>query len=763
MRTIAWVGAALAALAAACGGGDAGFQPYVPPPLAAPARDLPFLQEENHTTNEVEAGVGPLVGVVVPPPGAAALDQPTQVTPRGYVRHQGGTAAVVAIPDAAGDLVAATVAAGAVYLAGADALYEVGSDGQLAAFAAPAGLTVGGLAAGADAVYLLTDQGLGWRRPGADPVWPAGGAPVTAAVEAAGRLVVATAAELTSYPVPAAGDLALGAGVPTLGGADPGAGTVRALVTGITVPQALDLVIVGDDGVRAAALAPAPALVDLPDFAADRVPLGGPRAATRAADGSLVVATAGGAQRLMDRGDGPEWRVYNAERWLPSEDVRAVATDPAVPDGPVWFATAAGLATVTARRLTLEEKLAGFVERVARRHDRDGAVADSHLTHRGDLGSNVPWDSDNDGSWTSYWLLAECSRYAATGAADAKAHFDESLDAMLRLRDVTGTDWFIARSVIRKAGCQLDDCDGPDDGAWYTSPDGAWWVKRDTSNDEVIAHFFMMGPAYDLCADETQRGRIRDHLRGLVGGLIDHGYQLIDPVTNAVTTYGQLDPDYVNHSISGRAADGGTRAAELLAGLTLAHYVTGEARFAEAKRRLMEAEGYADAAEGEADYPMRGGSGDLDEMATEAWFVLLRYEPDPALRARWLAGWGRTYAHLQTHQAAWWNMVNAVVGGAAPDLAPALRWLRTAPVDMIRWDQHNSQRHDLAPAPPPYDPDGRMRSDGRILPSDERRCDRWNTDQFRVDGGMGGWIEMDGADVLAPYWMGRTYGLIAAP
>jgi hypothetical protein len=53
-----------------------------------------------------------------------------------------------------------------------------------------------------------------------------------------------------------------------------------------------------------------------------------------------------------------------------------------------------------------------------------------------------------------------------------------------------------------------------------------------------------------------------------------------------------------------------------------------------------------------------------------------------------------------------------------------------------------------------------IRSDGLVLPYDERRCDRWNTDQYRVDGGMGAVIEMDGADVLAPYWMGRYYGFI---
>ena len=105
-------------------------------------------------------------------------------------------------------------------------------------------------------------------------------------------------------------------------------------------------------------------------------------------------------------------------------------------------------------------------------------------------------------------------------------------------------------------------------------------------------------------------------------------------------------------------------------------------------------------------------------------------------------------------------MVNAVVGGADSNIErDVARWLKLAPADMIRWDIHNSHRRDLVAAPKPYK-DGGMRSDGFIIPYDERRTDRWNTDQFRVDGGMGATIEMDGADVLAPYWMARYYGFI---
>ena len=745
-------------LGSGCGDNAKPFTPYVPPPLAAPAVDEAYVQEFNHTSNEVEAGIGALVGVVLPPAAYAGFDRPTQVTARGVVRHDGGNLTLLEIPAADADLVGAAATATGLFLVGPATVYEVGTDGSVTPHAAPDGTNITGIAPGTTTAWILTDQGLGWIAAGMAPVWPtAGGQPATAVLELPVMLLMADAAGLAAY-APVAG--ALGPPRWSIALADLGTGPVRALVGPVSLPQALDFLVIGDDGVRGfTGATDTPAAVEVPEFAADRVPLGQPRAAVPTSDGGFVVATAGGAYRIMERGIGPEWRVYNQERWLPAEDVRGVATDVGVADGPIWFATAAGLATVTAQRMTIAQKLAAFVDRIAQRHDRDGAVADSHLLRKGDLTSNVPYDSDNDGSWTSYWLLAECFRWQVTGAADAKAHFDESLDAMLRLRDVTGTDWFLARAVIRKEGCILDDCDDPDDGKWFTSPDGEWWVKRDTSNDEVIAHVFMLGHAYDLCADEPQRARIAAHIGGIIGGIIDHGWQLIDPVTNEVTTYGQWDPGYVNEGLQGPYGDGGLRSVEILAGLTLAHYLTGEQRFLEGKQQLMDQYHYADNAETEATYLMRPQSSDNDEMATESWFSLLRYEPDPALRARWLNGWRQTYANLRPQQGAWWDMVNAVVGGESPDVSYALRWLRLAPVDMIRWDIHNSQRLDLVPSPAPHD-DGAIRTDGRIIPYDERRCDRWNTDQYRIDGGMGATIEMDGADVLAPYWMARYYGFI---
>jgi hypothetical protein len=759
--------------------------PYAPPPFANPLVDRPFVQEINHTWNEVEPGIGALIAVLLPPAGlAGTYDTPTQVTPRGLVTHDaGGALHVLTIPEADRDLVGAAFLPDGILLAGPQRLYTRDGDSLVAHELPTPPVDTGDLVAvdpGRNRIFLraagphvgiLTSVDPGtWAATIAWTPW----SNVTALAETADTVFVAMwdMPAQTHQAIVAAIDPYLFANPPTYPDPLPTpaialstTGPVRALVIGVTFPLQLDVAAVGDEGLAGLRYSESLfTLVDVPLFAADRVPLDLPTAATRTADGGFLVATKGGAYRLRDVGLGPEWHMYGQERWLPEEDVRGVATDAGTIDAPLYFATAGGLGSVTTQTLTVETKMAGIIDRIVTRHDRDGAVADSNLATPGDLSTSIPYDSDNDGGWTCYWVLAECFRWKVTGDPAAKAHFDKSLDRMLSFRTLTGTDWFVARSVIRKEGCILDDCDNPNDGEWFTSPDGEWWVKSDTSNDEVTSHMFMMGHAYDVCADTDQKARIREHVRGIVGGLIDHGYKLLKP-DGVETTYGQFDPDYVN-GVVGQLGDGGRRSVQMLAALDLALYMTGDAKFAEAKRYLIEEQHYDENVRTESEYPGRRGSGDGDELGMQAFFVLLRYETDPALYATFLDGWHRTYANIRLQEAALWDVVNGVLGGEAPAFENALRWLRLVPVDGIRWPMHNLQRKDLAPPPDFYrrqDIVRWQRSDGHPLPVDERPLGRHNGPQYEVDGGWGSNREIDGADVVASYWMGRYHGFFTMP
>jgi len=773
--------------------------PFAPAPYANPVVDGPYAQETNHTINEVEPGIGPLIAVLLPPANLVApaggtaqaivlstYEVPTQVTPRGLVTHgSDGSLHVLTIPEGDPDLVGAAFLPSGILLAGPPRLYTRYGDSLVASDppAPPADLgDIAGVDPGNGRVFLRTTGPRVGFLNSLDPstwsttlVWAPWPIHVTALAETADTVFVAMWDTLPSVPS------AIVAAVPSAEFAQPvpsypdptfppsialsATGPVRALVAGVTLPSPLDLVAVGDSGVAGLAYpGGAFTLFDTPLFAADRVPLDRPVAAIPTADGGFLVATKGGAYRLRDVGLGAEWHVYAQQRWLPDEDVRGVATDATTPGAPLYFATSTGLGSVTTQTTTLEGKMAGFVDRIVTRHDRDGAVADSHLLTPGDLSTNVPYDSDNDGGWTCYWVLSECFRWKVTGDATAKAHFDKSLDRMLSLRTLTGTDWFVARSVIRKEGCILDDCDNPDDGKWFTSPDGKWWVKNDTSNDEVTSHMFMMAHAYDLCADADQKARIVDHVRGIVGGIVDHGFKLFKP-DGVETTYGQFDPDYVNGFI-GLMGDGGRRSVQMLAAIDLALYLTGDAKFAEAKRFLIEENHYDENVRTESEYPARRGSGDGDELGMQAFFVLLRYETDPDNYATFLDGWHRSYGNMRLQEDALWDVVNGVLGGESPSFDNALRYLRLAPMDGIRWVVHGLQRKDLIPPPEYYRVDGQVRfqrSDSHPVPIDERPNDRHNTPQYTVDGGAGPGVEIDQADLLAAYWMGRYHGFIAPP
>ncbi|MBM4371599.1 MAG: hypothetical protein FJ098_08090 [Deltaproteobacteria bacterium] len=740
-----------------------------PPDPDLVIHDGPFVQELNHTWNEAPWH-GPLVALVGAP-AAWGWDHPTLVTPLGVLlQADGGLEEAPVVP---GDepLVDATAGLEAVFVASASAFFRLDAAGAPELIhEVPEGDAILRIQGDATGVDLLTTGGFArWNGIEVDflPQEFGEGTAPTAALRTAGRLILAA----DYYVLEVLDEPGRQVMFPALT-LDVEVGIPVAILPAVTLPQPLDFVLVGTAGIAGYdETAEGWARVDVPLFAGDRVPLVGARRAVLTPGGGFAVAASGGAFRVVDDGDGPEWRVYAAERWVPDPDVRDVMPVDDGGLGQLWFASAAGPGWVTRAEWTLEDRMAHGVERILARHDRDGAVADSHLATPGDLSTNIPWDSDNDGGWTSYWVLAECLRWTVTGDPEARAHFDRSLDRMLSLRTLTGTDWFLARAVIRIDGCLLDDCDAPDDGEWFLSPDGEWWVKADTSNDEVTSHMFMMGQAFDLCADGDQREAIAAHVRGIIGGILDHGWFLLDPQDMKPTTYGQWDPFYVNTWPAGAWGDGGLRSAQILGALNLAIHVTGEDRFREGKRELLEAHHYDLNVTHIGDpetYPFCCGSGDCDELGYQAFVPLLRYETDPALRDLWMEGWRRMDAHLRLQEDALWDLANAVFEGDAPDLSRSLRWLWRYPVDLIRFPLRNEGRMDLIPAPEYYflrDPDAlfRMRSDGRIVPEDERPNDRHNTPRYQVFGGLGAGVEMDDADLLYTYWLGRRYGFIQGP
>jgi hypothetical protein len=80
-------------------------------------------------------------------------------------------------------------------------------------------------------------------------------------------------------------------------------------------------------------------------------------------------------------------------------------------------------------------------------------------------------------------------------------------------------------------------------------------------------------------------------------------------------------------------------------------------------------------------------------------------------------------------------------------------------MDLIKWTVKNSHRHDVALD---ISPERHNRPQTtRLLPPDERRVMKWNSNPFQLDDQSEGRGEDDGAFFLLPYWLGRFLGFLS--
>jgi len=214
----------------------------------------------------------------------------------------------------------------------------------------------------------------------------------------------------------------------------------------------------------------------------DGLPVGRLRAITIATDGAVW---AGGDEGLVryqqSRDDWQRWQFFAGRRYLPSDEVTAIAAGRA---GSVWVQTSAGVSHIEFRPMTLAAKAAAFERRIAERHTRHGLVADSELLEPGVFNNSHQYPNDNDGLWTAIYVAAEAFRYAVTKDARALDAARRSVNAMLRLEAITGRSGFPARSLRQRNEVRHAD------GIWHFTPDGGWEWKADTSSDEIVGHFF---------------------------------------------------------------------------------------------------------------------------------------------------------------------------------------------------------------------------------------------------------------------------------
>jgi len=454
--------------------------------------------------------------------------------------------------------------------------------------------------------------------------------------------------------------------------------------------------------------------------------------------------TARGAVRYF-RG---EWDYRAGKRWLSGDRVSDIAVGR---DGTVWIATEAGVNSIYYREMTLDEKAAYFTERVQARHSRMGFVTASHLAKPGDVTTSTYGVSDNDGLWTSFYVAAESFRYAVTGDAEARQNAKRSVEAMMWLEEVTPISGFPARA-IEEAGQGARH-----GGEWHLSEDGKWDWKGDTSSDEIDGHYFAYYIYHDLVADDSERARIEGLVRRMTDHIIENEYCLID-VDGEPTRWGHWGPQDL---LTPRwAIEKGLNSLEILSHLKVAYHITGDLKYEDAARELIDGYEYARNTIGQKLTLPEVNHSD-DELAFVAYYPLLVIEEDPALRMMYEESVRRSWKIERPERSAFFNFVYGAGTGEPCDAELTVKELQDVPMSTIEWTIVNSHRADV-------ETDERLTRFGEIqstraLPVDERRVMKWNGNPYQLDGGSDGMAEDDGAFFLMPYWMGRYHNIIANP
>lgn len=473
-------------------------------------------------------------------------------------------------------------------------------------------------------------------------------------------------------------------------------------------------------------------------------PIRNPHIVHRDASGAVWLASSAALARYTS---GNGWEYFAGRRYLPAGDVQALIVER--PDR-VWVRSDAGSSRIDFLPMGLEDKAARFEQRVRLRHDRYGLVADSELLTPGDVSTNRLVPSDNDGLWTALYVGAQCYRYAVNAAPEARAAARRSLDALLRLEEITGQPGFPARSYIRKGDYR------PPGGIWRNSPDGKHEWKADTSSDEIVGHFFAYALYYDLVAANDEKPRLRAAVHRIMSRILDDGYNLVDRVTGKPTTWGEWSPTFF--SLPRGRGEVALNSAEILSHLLVAHHLTSDRRFRDAYRTLISVHGYARNTARYLELLSEINYSD-EELALLSFYLLFLYEKDPALRRTYLQGLEQWWQNCRRERNPLWIFIYQLATGTFSHTSDAVWTLARYPMELIKWNVDNASRADIT-----WDTTidrFRRRQIRELLPPDERPAHKWNANVFRPDGGSDGRGEDDGAAYLLPYWMGRYHRFLA--
>ena len=462
----------------------------------------------------------------------------------------------------------------------------------------------------------------------------------------------------------------------------------------------------------------------------------------------LWIGTTRGAIRNVDQ----QYQYFGYQRWIPHDKVNAIACG----ERTAVIATDGGLGIIEYEPYTLAEKAAWF-ERWLDEWGQKRLGFIHSLCRSGD--EWVRSVCDNDVGYSTHYLAGLCFKYAVTKDPAARAEAVDMMKSVKWSEEITGIDGFPARavwSVGEKANKDMYGSGGYP-AEWNPTPDGRWEWKGDTSSDELIAQVYAITVFLELVAGPEERPWVIEHLDRLIGHFVREGFVLRD-LDGKPTRWGRWDPDYLLRPEG--TIDRGLNALQTFCFLETAAHFTHDAKFAAAEKQAL-AWGYADhVLRQKVTFPPAAFTHFDDRLAFYAFFPLLCYETDPALKARWLRSLERSWEIKRIEGLPWFNFIYGATTGNECETERSVAFLRETPLDMRQYSYFNSHRADLKNVPPGY----RMYAE-RIRPLSPRETTlhRWDGDFFSADwDGRGMYVEDCGGWIEA-YWMARYFGFLTPP
>ena len=261
---------------------------------------------------------------------------------------------------------------------------------------------------------------------------------------------------------------------------------------------------------------------------------------------------------------------------------------------------------------------------------------------------------------------------------------------------------------------------------------------------------------YELAADEDDRGQVRMQVVRIVDHLMKNNYNLVD-VDGSHTRWGVWSPDLLNRDPEWMP-DRNLNSMELLSFVKLAAYVTGDPKYEDAYRHLIDKESYLD--------NMAGIPGQnpgwfiyFDVMlAAYQYPILLKCEEDPELRAFYenhMDKWFEKYRHDGNPLI---NFLYCYSRNKKVALASSVDFLKDTPLDLIDWPIDHTQREDVSIVRYPVLDDVQV---DEVPPASIRGTIRWDKNPYAAVSGNPS-VEREPVFWLLPYWMGRYLGMIHA-